>query len=321
MTTNVTTDVTTEKKPLWLLIEEQILSSGGANSEQAVANMAAALDDTGYNVSKNGGNMIHLRRAVAARTKVGNALLDDLNASLSALTLEDVPSACKANSLLVDGLKGKWPVVAEYDNRMDILEIVTARRLDLYVAEAKSQGGEAGIRYLIADKVAPEVIIDRLGISEDEYKTVAAKVKAELAEIERVKGLFAELEGKSLEDKVKRMFKENVADKLMMEIGGLTQDEIDSVKKALEAEAAEKARLAAEEEARKKKELEGPPLEEMSDDEIVEHIDAIRDIMGFSDNPDEIRKMAEQSKLPKAIIDVAVSGEDKLDALYEKHGG
>lgn len=315
------TTETAEKKPLWLLIEEQILSSGGGNSEQAIADMAAALDATGYNVSKHGGNMIHLRRAVAARAAAGNALLEDFNAALSALKLEDVTSARAATAIITDNLKGKWPVVADYDNKLDILDIVTARRLDLYVEEAKSQGGEAGIRYLIADGVAPEVIIGRLGISEDEFKTVDAKVKAELAEIERVKGLFAELEGKSLEDKVKRLFKENVEDALMMEIGGLSQDDIDSVKKALEAEAAEKARLAAEEEARKKKELEGPPLEEMSDDEIVDHIDAIRDIMEFSDNPDEIRKMAEQSKLPKAIIDVAVEGADKLDALYEKHGG
>jgi hypothetical protein len=322
----MTTTETTDKKPLWLLIEEQILglSSGdldAGNLEATIANTASALDDSGYNVSKNAGNMIHLRRALTTRVKVGNALMEDFNAAISALKLEDVTSASKATATLTDGLKGKWPVVAEYDNRMDILDIVTATRLDLYVAKAKELGGEQGIRYLIADGVAAEVIINRLGISEEEFKKVDAAVKAELAEIERVKGLFAEVEGKSVEDKVKRMFKEKVADELMMEIGGLTQAEIDGVKKALEAEAEEKARLAAEAEAKKKKELEGPPLEEMSDDEIVDHIDAIRDIMEFSDNPDEIRKMAEQSKLPKAIIDVAVEGADALDKLYEKSGG
>ena len=67
----MTTTETTDKKPLWLLIEDQILSSGGGNSEQAIADMATALDGTGYNVSKNAGNMIHLRRALAARSKVG----------------------------------------------------------------------------------------------------------------------------------------------------------------------------------------------------------------------------------------------------------
>jgi hypothetical protein len=322
----MTTNETTSKQPLWLLIEEKILglSAGDLDAgklEQTIAQLANALDDTGHNVSKNGGNLIELRRALAARIKAGNALMEDFNAAISALKLEDVTSASKATAVLTDGLKGKWPVLAEYDNRMDVLKIVKDTRLDLYVTEAKSQGGEAGIRYLIADAVAPEVIIDRLGISEDEFKKVDAAVKAELAEIERVKGLFAEVEGKSIEDKVKRMFKEKVADELMIEIGGLSQAEIDGVKKALEAEAAEKARLAAEAEAKKKAELEGPPLDQIADDQIVEYIDAIRDIMDFSDKPEEIRTMAEQSKIPKAIIDVAVAGADELDKLQAKAEG
>jgi hypothetical protein len=322
----MTTNETTSKQPLWLLIEEKILglSAGDLDAgklEQTIAQLANALDDTGHNVSKNGGNLIELRRALAARIKAGNALMEDFNAAISALKLEDVTSASKATAVLTDGLKGKWPVLAEYDNRMDVLKIVKDTRLDLYVTEAKSQGGEAGIRYLIADAVAPEIIIDRLGISEDEFKKVDAAVKAELAEIERVKGLFAEVEGKSIEDKVKRMFKEKVADELMIEIGGLSQAEIDGVKKALEAEAAEKARLAAEAEAKKKAELEGPPLDQIADDQIVEYIDAIRDIMDFSDKPEEIRTMAEQSKIPKAIIDVAVAGADELDKLQAKAEG
>jgi hypothetical protein len=322
----MTTNETTSKQPLWLLIEEKILglSAGDLDAgklEQTIAQLANALDDTGHNVSINGGNLIELRRALAARIKAGNALMEDFNAAISALKLEDVTSASKATAVLTDGLKGKWPVLAEYDNRMDVLKIVKDTRLDLYVTEAKSQGGEAGIRYLIADAVAPEVIIDRLGISEDEFKKVDAAVKAELAEIERVKGLFAEVEGKSIEDKVKRMFKEKVADELMIEIGGLSQAEIDGVKKALEAEAAEKARLAAEAEAKKKAELEGPPLDQIADDQIVEYIDAIRDIMDFSDKPEEIRTMAEQSKIPKAIIDVAVAGADELDKLQAKAEG
>ena len=322
----MTTNETTSKQPLWLLIEEKILglSAGDLDAgklEQTIAQLANALDDTGHNVSKNGGNLIELRRALAARIKAGNALMEDFNAAISALKLEDVTSAAKATAALTNGLKGKWPVLAEYDNRMDVLKIVKDTRLDLYVTEAKSQGGEAGIRYLIADAVAPEIIIDRLGISEDEFKKVDAAVKAELAEIERVKGLFAEVEGKSIEDKVKRMFKEKVADELMIEIGGLSQAEIDGVKKALEAEAAEKARLAAEAEAKKKAELEGPPLDQIADDQIVEYIDAIRDIMDFSDKPEEIRTMAEQSKIPKAIIDVAVAGADELDKLQAKAEG
>ena len=146
-------------------------------------------------------------------------------------------------------------------------------------------------------------------------------MKAELAEINRVKALFAEVEGKSVEDKVKTMMKENVTDELMIEIGGLDQATIDGVKKSMEAELAEKQRLADEAAAKKKAEAEGPSLDSMSNDDIIAHIDAIRDIMGFSDKPEEIRTMAEQSKIPKAIIDVAVSGEEALDKLQEKANG
>lgn len=322
----MTTNETTDKQPLWLLIEEQILglSSGdlaAGKLEGTIATTAQTLDDTGHNVSKNGGNMIQLRRALAARIKVGNALMEDFNAAISALKLEDVTSASKATAALTDGLKGKWPVLADYDCRADILKIVENTRLDLYVSKAKELGGEAGMRYLIADAVAAEVIIDRMGISEDEFKKVDAAVKAELAEINRVKALFAEVEGKSVEDKVKTMMKENVTDELMIEIGGLDQATIDGVKKSMEAELAEKQRLADEAAAKKKAEAEGPSLDSMSNDDIIAHIDAIRDIMGFSDKPEEIRTMAEQSKIPKAIIDVAVSGEEALDKLQEKANG
>jgi hypothetical protein len=61
----MTTNETTDKQPLWLLIEEKILalSSGDLEAgklEQTIDHMAKALDDTGHNVSKNGGNLLHL---------------------------------------------------------------------------------------------------------------------------------------------------------------------------------------------------------------------------------------------------------------------
>ncbi len=77
----MTTNETTDKQPLWLLIEEKILglSSGDLDAgklEETIAKTAAALDDTGHNVSKNGGSMIDLRRALGARIKVGKALME-----------------------------------------------------------------------------------------------------------------------------------------------------------------------------------------------------------------------------------------------------
>ena len=42
--------------------------------------------------------------------------------------------------------------------------------------------------------------------------------------------------------------------------------------------------------------------------------------MEFTDKEEEIRTMSEQSSIPKAIVDVAVSGPDELDKLEEKAG-
>jgi hypothetical protein len=322
----MTTNEMTEKQPLWLLIEEKILglSSGDLEAgklEQTIAQMAKALDDTGHNVSKNGGNMLQLRWALDARIKVGKAMMEDFNAAVSALKLEDLTNPLKATASLKDGLADTWPAIREYDRKADILHIVEKTRLDLYIARAKELGGEEGIRYLIDDGVAHDVIVDRMGISEEEYARVKAAVEAELAEKARVKSLFEEAEGKSDEDKVKKLINENVTDELMIEICGLDQDTIDGVKKAMEEELKEKQRLAEEEAARKKAEAEGPSLDNMSNDQILEYIESIREIMEFTDQENEIRVMSEQSSIPKAIVDVAVSGPDELDKLEEKAGG
>jgi hypothetical protein len=321
----MTTNEITDKQPLWLLIEEKILglSSGDLEAgklEQTIDHMAKALDDTGHNVSKNGGNLLQLRRALAARIKVGKAMMEDFNAAVSALKLEDVTNSRKATASLVAGLADTWPALREYACKADILQIVEKTRLDLYIARAKELGGEEGIRYLIADGVASEVIIDGMNISKEELARVNAAVEAELVEKARVKSLWEEAEGKSEGDKIKKLINENVTDELMIEIGGLDQAAIDGVKKSMEEELKEKQRLAEEEAARKKAEAEGPSLDNMPKDQILEHIESIREVMEFTDKPDEIRTMAEQSAIPKAIIDVAVAGPDELDKLEKKAG-
>ena len=83
----------------------------------------------------------------------------------------------------------------------------------------------------------------------------------------------------------------------------------------------EKERLAAEAAAKKKAEAEGPALEDIPPDQMIDHIDAIREIMEFSDQEKEIRVMCEQSAIPKALVDIAVSEPDKLDELEKQAEG
>ena len=59
----------------------------------------------------------------------------------------------------------------------------------------------------------------------------------------------------------------------------------------------------------------------MSPEEMLEHIEAIREIMEFSDQEKEIRVMCEQSSIPKALVDIAVAEPDKLDELEKKAQG
>jgi hypothetical protein len=96
---------------------------------------------------------------------------------------------------------------------------------------------------------------------------------------------------------------------------------IDTAKKAMEEEIKEKQRLAEEEAARKKAEAEGPALEDIPPDQMLEYIESIREIMEFSDQEKEIRVMCEQSSIPKSLVDIAVSEPDKLDELEKKAEG
>jgi len=48
---------------------------------------------------------------------------------------------------------------------------------------------------------------------------------------------------------------------------------------------------------------------------MIDHIDAIREIMEFSEVEKEIRTMCEQSAIPVCLVDIAVTDPDKLDEL------
>ena len=103
--------------------------------------------------------------------------------------------------------------------------------------------------------------------------------------------------------------------------GALEKGTIDGVKKAMEEELKEKQRLEEEEAARKKAEAEGPSLEDIPSDELIDLIDSVREIMEFSDQEKEIRVMCEQSSIPKALVDIAVSEPDRLDELEKEAEG
>ena len=80
----MTTSDETKKKPLWLLIEENFLGLNledisGKNREAAIQKVAGELDTAGYNVSRNGGNMLQLRWAMDDMLTVGRPLLKDFN--------------------------------------------------------------------------------------------------------------------------------------------------------------------------------------------------------------------------------------------------
>ena len=163
--------------------------------------------------------------------------------------------------------------------------------------------------------------METLGVSEEEYKNVKSKVDAELAEKARVKELLAKVKDASEEDKIKHLINKDVADELIMEIGGIEQSAIDDVKKAMEEELAEKKRKEEELAAKKAAEAAGPALEDIEPDDMLEYIEGIREILEFSDVEKDIRIMCEQSAIPKALVDIAISDPDKLDELEKEAGG
>ena len=322
----MTTTEATEKKPLWLLIEENILGLesqdlSGANLEASIQRIAGELDTAGYNVSCHGGNLLRLRRAVDERNKIGKALLKDFNAAIGALTLENAADPYSATDKILDDLGATWPRLKSSACRPDVVRMVEQTRLDLLIAKAKGMSGDEGIRYLIEEKVEPEVITGALEITQEKLDQVNAQIAAERAERARVTKLLKAVEGQSDEEKVKHLFENNVSEELMIEMAGVDQGAIAGAKKAMEEELKEKERLAAEAAAKKAAEAAGPALDDIAPDEMLDHIEAIREIMEFSEEEKEIRVMCEQSSIPKALVDIAVSEPDKLDELEKKAEG
>ena len=322
----MTTGETAEKKPLWLSIEENILGLGSeglsaGDLEASIQKIAGDLDSAGYNVSGHGGNMLALRGAMNEAQKVGKPLLQDFNAAIEALTLEDLADLYATSSKLIDDMAETWPKLKLSARRADVIGIVEQTRLDLLIAKAKEMPDDAGIRYLIEEKVEPEVITGSLEITEEKLAEVNKAIEAELAERARVETLLEAVDGKADEEKVRHLLTNNVTEELIIEVAKLDQGTIDGAKKAMEEELKEKQRLAEEAAAKKKAEAAGPSLEDITPEDMLDHIEAIREIMEFSDQEKEIRVMCEQSSIPVALVDIAVSEPEKLDELEKKAEG
>ena len=315
-----------EKKPLWLLIEENILAIGaqgfsGANLEPSIQKIAGELDNAGFNVSRHGGNLMTLRWAMDKASKVGRPFMKDFNAAIGAFALDDVIDPYAATSKLLDDLGDSWPELRIPERRADVIRIVEKTRLDLLIAKAKTLPGDGGIRLLLEEEVASGKIIGGLEITEEKLEQVKDQIKKERAERARVAGLLEEVAGKPNEEKVRHLINKNVTEELILDMAGVDQGDIDAAKKAMEEEIKEKQRLAEEEAARKKAEAEGPALEDISPEDMINHIDSIREIMEFSEEEKEIRVMCEQSSIPKSLVDIAVSEPEKLDELEKKAQG
>jgi len=322
----MTTSDETKKKPLWLLIEEKILELdsqdlSGEDLEASIQRIAGELDNAGYNVSRHGGNMLQLRWAMNETRKIGRPLMKDFNAAIAALTLEEVADPYFATNKLITDIGKTWPEFKRSERRPDVIRIVEKTKLDLLIAKAKGLPDDEGIRLLIEELVTPEVITNALDITGEKLKQVNTEMEKEHAERAKVATLLQAVEGKSNEEKVKHLFANNVSEKLIIEMAKVDRDVINGVKQAMEAELKEKQRLEEEAAARKKEEAAGPPLEEIPPDEMLEHIEAIREIMEFSDKEKEIRVMCEQSSIPKCLVDIAVSEPQRLDELEKKAEG
>jgi hypothetical protein len=322
----MTTSDTTEKKPLWLLIEEKLLELGpqgvsGENLEADIQRIAGELDSSGYNVSRLGGNMLKLRWAIDDMRDVGRPLLKDFNTALAAFSLEDVADPYSATTKLLDDIGKTWPKLKSPECRSDVIQFVEKTKLDLLIVKAKGLPDDNGIRLLLEEKVDPEVITSAMEITAEELDQVKEKIKQELAERERVEKLLEAVTDKSDEEKAKHLIENDVSEEFIIEMAEVDQGAIDAAKQAMEEELKEKQRLAEEEAAKKKAAAEGPSLGDIPPDEMLEYIESIREIMEFSDVEKEIRVMCEQSSIPKALVDIAVSDPDKLDELEKAAEG
>ena len=178
----MTTSQATEKKPLWLSIEENILALdaqdlSGEKLEASVQRVAGELDNAGYNVSHHGGNMLQLRWAMNEAHKVGRPLMEDFNTAIAALTLEDVADPYLVTNKLISDIGETWPNLKRSERRRDVIRIVEKTKLDLLIAKAKGLPDDKGIRLLIEEKVAPEDITSGLDIPEEKLEQVKAEIK------------------------------------------------------------------------------------------------------------------------------------------------
>jgi hypothetical protein len=265
--------------------------------------------------------MLQLRQAINERCKVGRPLMQDFNDAIAALTLEDVADPISATAKLVRDLGEAWPRLQGSERKADVLQIVEKTKLDLLITKAKGLSGDEGIRLLIEEEVASDLITNALGITEEKLGQVNAEVEKERAEKARVETLLEKVEGKSDEEKVKHLLANNVSEELIVEMAGVDQGAVDGFKQGIEAELKEKQKREEEEAARRKAEAEGPSLEEIPPEQMLEYIEGIREILEFSDVEKDIRVMCEQSAIPKALVDIAVSEPEKLDELEKKAEG
>ena len=322
----MTTIDTMEKKPLWLSMEECIskLSSEDLsenNREQTIHRIGKELDETGYNVSNHGGNFLQLRWAIDERLSTGRPFMKDFMDALEAFTLEDLADPEPANAKLVRDVGDAWPKIKGSERRADVLRIVEKTKLDLLIAKAKGLSGDAGIRLLIEEEIASEVIVEGLDITTEKLEQVNADIEKERAEKERVTTLLEAVENKSKEERVKHLLDNTVSDALIIELAKVDAGALTDIKKSIEAELKEKQRLAEEEAAKKKAEAAGPALEDIDPEEMLEYIESIREILEFSDQEKDIRIMCEQSSIPTNLVDVAVSDPDRLDELEKEAEG
>ncbi len=311
---------------LWLLLERKIrdLSESdveSGNREGTVQRVAQELDETGHNVSRHGGNMMQLRRAVAARAEVGRPMLDDFDDCIAKLSLEDVANLRAATVALIRKVGETWPEIKDLERRAAIQEIVEQKMLDLQFAEAKGMESDLGIRYLIGAQIPKATIVDGIGIAAEKYDEVLGALKAEQAERARIEGLLEEVADKAALEKAKHLITSDVSEEDIAEVAGIEPSVVEDAKKALTEEIEAKRRQAEEEAAAKKAAAEGPALDDIPPDEMLAHIESIREILEFSDAEDEIRTMCEQSSIPKSLVDVTVSDPDKLDELEKAAEG
>lgn len=314
------------KEPLWILIEKEIAKESDEKfSEQTILdtiqNIAAELDGTGYNVTKSGGNWLRLKEAVKARTQAGRPFMQDLDKAISVLTLDDLSDTESVAMKIVSDLGKDWPGILISENIPDFEKMVADKKTDLMIAKAKDLSGEEGIRYLIAESFEKESIVEIMGISEDEFDGVKAKVDAEIAEKKRVEELCKKVADSADDDKIKYLIDNDASDEMIIEVGGFSRSAIDGVKKAMEKELEEKRKREEELAAKKAAEAAGPSLDQIDPDQMLEYIEGIREILEFSDQEKDIRIMCEQSSIPKALVDIAINEPEKLDELEAQAEG